>query len=277
MSNNNQQSNCGYESQIVSYLYDETTIAEKNEFERHIAVCSVCADEIAAFGNVRFSISEWREVEFSRMATPSVRIPKTQNSSASNDFAGKTATIFENFRNFFGTSNAFTWATAGFAFLLIFFGLGFFVFNSSNGEELAANTNQIEENRLILQNETDIDNSGKTINSDENFGKNESKVLTNQSVETVDNSEKSIKSEKQIINEKPVQKPNNSSKKSIESNKKNSPVFQNKSPSSAQTAKDLKKSQETQFQKKPSLTNFVEETEDESLRLADLFDEVETK
>src|SRR5687767_11968485 len=51
---------CGRAEQLVGYLYGEATAAERAGFERHLAACAGCRDELAAFGQVRTAVGEWR-------------------------------------------------------------------------------------------------------------------------------------------------------------------------------------------------------------------------
>ncbi len=67
---------------IVSYIYDEIGSAERMKFETHLAGCSVCTDEFAAISNARFSVFEWRREEFADLQTPEIVIPYPAKSTA---------------------------------------------------------------------------------------------------------------------------------------------------------------------------------------------------
>ena len=54
---------------LVTVLYGEATKAERAEFEAHRAGCTVCAEDFAAFGEVRQSLQGW-EVE----RVPEIRV-----------------------------------------------------------------------------------------------------------------------------------------------------------------------------------------------------------
>jgi anti-sigma factor RsiW len=75
MLNNGNKINCEFKDDIVSYLYDETGASERTKFENHLAHCSVCTDEFAAISNARFSVFEWQREEFADLATPEIVIP----------------------------------------------------------------------------------------------------------------------------------------------------------------------------------------------------------
>ena len=56
-----QESNdCGRAEGLVGYLYGEATADERAGFEQHLAACAGCRDELAAFGQVRTAVGEWR-------------------------------------------------------------------------------------------------------------------------------------------------------------------------------------------------------------------------
>lgn len=81
MSEFKHQNPCQYADALIAYLYEETGGKDKSVFENHLADCSICADELAKFSAVRFSIGEWRETEFERLATPVVFIPELARNS----------------------------------------------------------------------------------------------------------------------------------------------------------------------------------------------------
>lgn len=72
---NNGKTNCPFEDEIVSYIYDEMFGAERLKFETHLAGCSICTDEFAAISDARFSMFEWQKEEFSNLPTPEIVIP----------------------------------------------------------------------------------------------------------------------------------------------------------------------------------------------------------
>ena len=56
-----QESNdCGRAEGLVGYLYGEATADERAGFEQHLSACAGCRDELAAFGQVRTAVGEWR-------------------------------------------------------------------------------------------------------------------------------------------------------------------------------------------------------------------------
>lgn len=51
---------CGRAEGLIGYLYGEATADERAGFERHLAACANCRDELTAFRQVRTSVGEWR-------------------------------------------------------------------------------------------------------------------------------------------------------------------------------------------------------------------------
>src|SRR5205823_10518511 len=66
---------CEVFAEIGSYLYNETSAAERRRFESHLSNCDMCTDEFAAISNARFSIFEWQREEFANLPTPEFHIP----------------------------------------------------------------------------------------------------------------------------------------------------------------------------------------------------------
>lgn len=75
MSNNGHKT-CEFADHIVDYLYHEGGADERTRFEDHLASCDTCTDEFASVSVARFSVFEWRKEEFDKLATPSFEIPE---------------------------------------------------------------------------------------------------------------------------------------------------------------------------------------------------------
>lgn len=54
------QSECNRQEDLVTYLYDEATPAERASFENHLNECDPCGAELKAFGRVRDELSAWQ-------------------------------------------------------------------------------------------------------------------------------------------------------------------------------------------------------------------------
>ena len=55
----NETFTCGDHGALVSYLYDECTPAERRAVLAHAAICSACAEELAALGATREQLAAW--------------------------------------------------------------------------------------------------------------------------------------------------------------------------------------------------------------------------
>jgi len=75
MLNNGNKNNCPFTDEIVSYIYDEIVVSKCEAFENHLAECTVCTDEFAAVSEARFAMFEWRREEFADLPTPEIVIP----------------------------------------------------------------------------------------------------------------------------------------------------------------------------------------------------------
>ncbi|QQS46749.1 MAG: zf-HC2 domain-containing protein [Acidobacteriota bacterium] len=51
---------CARKEDLIGYLYDELSVDERVSFERHLAGCASCDDEVRAFGRVRDDLSTWQ-------------------------------------------------------------------------------------------------------------------------------------------------------------------------------------------------------------------------
>lgn len=51
---------CGREEELVTYLYDEATAAERATFEQHLDQCAACRRELHSFERVRHDLSAWQ-------------------------------------------------------------------------------------------------------------------------------------------------------------------------------------------------------------------------
>jgi len=52
---------CERESDLIAFVYNETTESEERDFELHLKECRECREEVASFGVVRESITAWRD------------------------------------------------------------------------------------------------------------------------------------------------------------------------------------------------------------------------
>lgn len=52
---------CERSSELIAFVYNETTESEARAFELHLQRCTSCREELASFGVVRESIVAWRD------------------------------------------------------------------------------------------------------------------------------------------------------------------------------------------------------------------------
>jgi hypothetical protein len=275
LDNNNQNnSTCAFAEHIVSYLYGETGVKDKTVFETHLNSCAVCADEFAGFSMTRSSILEWRSEEFLALETPSIEIPyeKTRDFYIAETDSKVSWYWLAAFRRVFSLSPALT-ASASFAIVVICLGMIFFESNSSNNVDVAGidgkNTEQLislpETSNENFSNEASYVNPEKTI--DAASSNKETKPLIadaeNNNRKTIPNSgitRKDLNIKISDVSRSPVKNQN----REANSSKIKPSTVENKIPVFAQTGK------------KPRLNN-VEEDEDKSLRLAELFEDDDAK
>lgn len=258
-------SSCAEGEHIVSYLYDEIKIAEKAGFETHLQNCSVCADEVVNFGAVRSSILEWRNEEFLSIETPVFEVPiNQQNKIVANGFS----IWFSKVRDVLTLKPIL--ATAAFAVIAIFTGLALFALNVSRTNELAAKTDNKNSS------ETNLAQEAKQIEQirKPDYSKTDSvTVATKEKSSPVFNESKNAKPSQEPDNRTNV---NNSTVKISDNNIKTNSNNRANEPKIKDSIKTNKKSVVVPKSQMPIYSN-VEDEEDKSLRLADLFDEIDSK
>lgn len=116
-------SNCGRESELISFLYGELNDIEAQTFQRHLRDCAACNVELAAFGDVRESVVAWRNESLGAMVAPResanhvtnlARARATSNKAASPSAQGAWAAL----REFFNLSPLWLKGAVAFAALL---------------------------------------------------------------------------------------------------------------------------------------------------------------
>lgn len=135
----NQIEECDRIAEIVPYIYGESSPAERYDFEAHLPECVPCTDELAAIAEARFAVYEWNREEFSSIPTPAFVIPYENTPLIGESFAIKLTKIF-------GLPRFPAWGSAAAAFgaLVLFIGIGTIVFygSRSGNNEIAANNNK---------------------------------------------------------------------------------------------------------------------------------------
>lgn len=94
---------CERASDLIAFVYNETTESEKRDFELHLKECRECREEVASFGVVRESITAWRdEALLGFVSTPLVTPARRKSALAA-------------FRQFFNLSPLWLKGATGFA------------------------------------------------------------------------------------------------------------------------------------------------------------------
>ncbi len=165
LNGHHKNSGCGFDEQLISYLYNEIKGAEKFEFERHLNNCSSCADEFAAFSGVQSSINDWKINEFANLQTPVFKIPFADSvtSTIKQKPSDITDAWLSGLRQLFSLSpRAWSLATASFMVLAVCVGIVFLELNYQKNNELSQNNKQlnpiisptIEQTKVISPSET---------------------------------------------------------------------------------------------------------------------------
>ena len=66
---------CSFGGDVLAYLYDELSSNGRERFEKHLESCSPCISELAELSEARYSVYEWKNVEFAPLATPRFALP----------------------------------------------------------------------------------------------------------------------------------------------------------------------------------------------------------
>ena len=94
MKDRNHSSRCEFAEDIVAYMYGEMPAKEQDVFEAHIAECQTCIDEFAVVSEARFSVYEWQRSEFAPLETPTIRVPIEKASAAGTSWFQKFTYAF---------------------------------------------------------------------------------------------------------------------------------------------------------------------------------------
>ena len=246
LNNGHHNPSCAFAEQIVSYLYGETNNKEKAAFDVHLNSCSTCTDELAGFSFVRSSIVEWKNEEFLNLETPSIKIPYPIAVSTE-----KQSWLAE-LRKLFTFSPM--WATA-FAAVIICVGLILLAVNFSNNNDVAESDNTPIESIV----------SPSVEPKDEQPIEKISDNIASKSLEN--NQSKPSEIAPRIVPKNRITKT---------SNKPTKVLPNSNNPTNVRQIKEDKTTLVVKKREVPKLNN-LEDEEDNSLRLADLFAEVERK
>ncbi len=267
---NKYNSSCSFSEHVISYLYKEIGAPETNDFEVHLKSCTTCQNELSGFDIVRSSISEWRKEEFSILETPSFNFLPDPTEEYTLTRVSATQNWWDAFKNRIFLP-APVWTTSAFAALIVCVGLAFIIFNYSKYDKVAEISNR--------DNTIAVSHSVNTKNESDNNSFSDS----NQSGKPSENivKEQQLK-QKNVFAAPNVPAPRNfvtkitndlntTNRISTRDSNKSAPL--NRKPV---TNRESKKASLSKPRIAPSLAD-IEDVEDKSLRLADLFDEADAK
>lgn len=264
--NNHQNSSCSFAAEIVSYIYDEIGEREKSVFEAHLANCATCPEELADFMEIRFSVADWRETEFAPLSTPVTEIPfeheQVRNISA------VSGSWWSNLSQLFSLSPAWMTATTAMAALVICFGVFYAVFKYSGTVELAGIDNRAQKKPTVSPTSEISSNKNSEIvavrddNSNSSDKAPEPSKISEQPPK-ISNGNNSAATVIKVSQKKP---------KSVVQDAAGKPLNMSGKNSNKPTAGKNLPADNGQL---PKLDNF-DEDEDDSLRLAELFEDIDT-
>src|ERR1044072_7564360 len=251
MMNNNGHNLCDLSEMLVSYLYGETSAAESEKFKSHLAQCAACAEELAGFGAMLSSLSEGKQEEVAPLTAPVIELPARDIPVVLTD--EPVPSWLDAVRAFFTPKTALTpiGLIAGFAAVLICLGLTF-AFMTSQGPAdkglVAANSQKEKETTAASPDQPKNTVNIAAIDQPSSPKKNDGKAST-------ETHEKAPKPVREYTSYQPK---NNMAKNSVAVTNKHEDVPK----PNKQDVKTLN-------------TDIYEDTEDDSLRLADLFAEAD--
>lgn len=260
MLNNNHSSDCSFSAEIPAYLYGEISKGEKSKFEGHLVNCSNCADALADSAFARFSVQEWRDTEFAHLETPLINIPYERNKANITVSDSWLACL----RQYVSLSPA--WATAGGAMAALAIGVGlvFAAINIFQPAEISV-VNNYNSAKIAVSPTTEL-----AAQKPENFPEQSPELPTkNVEVKQLDFGRRN-KQASEPKNNKLITSNNASQNKIVKRN------TEKISTNNRVTAGMVNKPIASKTRQVPALVNFEEE-EDDTLRLAELFDKTETE
>jgi hypothetical protein len=95
---------CARAEEIVAYLYREASETEAKDFEAHMQRCASCRTELAAFGQVRGSIDEWRRQSLGPLGAPALGTEAVPLLDAAIDAPPRKRSALAALREFFALS-----------------------------------------------------------------------------------------------------------------------------------------------------------------------------
>lgn len=222
---------CGFDGDVLAYLYDEAADAERLQFEEHLENCEACVEELALLSDSRYSVYEWRMIEFAPMMTPEIVIPVAVPS--------RLESLIQTLMTVFAFPRGLVAAGAGFAVLSIAGTFGFLLMSSMPINDVVQVTNS-------------------------------KPMVTPTQVTSV------IKQSEEVSSIPGADATSVVPKMNIPPAVERKPATVKTAVSAPQSQNTRGRSSRTQNRSVPTLSSYDNE-EDKSLRLADLFDDLDTR
>jgi hypothetical protein len=237
MNTGRDKNSCLFGEELVSYIYDELPAGGRTAFEDHLLSCTNCVEAFAAVSEARLGVYEWHRDEFLPLETPAFEIPYERPVIVSEP----EFSWLDALRGIFTPARL---AAAGGAFAVLAFAFGTFFILTSPSEPLVADANDTVRPAVVSDlPETKI-----------------SRPEGGTQMTLVESPVSETKAER--INAKAAQ----NASRSIQSRASNKHVIR----------KDQDQTQATRSTSVPRLGTY-DEPEDNSLRLADLVADIDTK
>jgi anti-sigma factor RsiW len=117
---------CERASDLIAFLYGEAGEHEERDFQLHLQQCKSCREEVASFGDVRESITAWRDEALAGfVSSPVTAQPKTKSALAA-------------LRQFFDLSPLWLKGATALAAVTFCVLAGLALFGSNNNQESSA-------------------------------------------------------------------------------------------------------------------------------------------
>jgi hypothetical protein len=129
--------NCGQESELIAFLYEELNDAEAHTFQRHLHDCAVCNAELADFKGVRESVVAWRNESLGGLISPAVI-----NGSPAAGLVHPKRSALAALREFFNLSPLWMKGALAFASVLFFLFAGMAIVHLRDKPPVATVINQ---------------------------------------------------------------------------------------------------------------------------------------
>lgn len=262
MKNNSPQNFiCEFAAETVDFIYGEMSDGRQNAFQIHLNRCDECAAEVSEFSGIKFSIQDWKATEFDRIATPKFEIPYETKIQIA---AGEPISFFDSIKNYLRFSPILT-SAAAFTILAFLIGSAVFVLQNNREQTIVENipATDFSPTPKAVRNPPETETSANT--EKEKSGKDENETNSPVIEKKVDgrfDDSVSVKTKETV----PVERKSSAVKSS-----------EKKSAPPANSAKDIRVQKAVRATKKPRLNDLPDDEDDDSLRLSDMFAELDTK